>query len=59
MSRPFALPPRESDDRRVRGSAAENFAKQTPLNLIEWLDNMERRLKEVENRISRIYVPGG
>jgi hypothetical protein len=56
---PFVLPPRQPDDRRAgEGFATENFAKQTPLNFMEFLDSMERRITALENRISRIFVDG-
>lgn len=59
MSTPFSLPPREPDTRRVQGSATERFAMQQPVNIIEFLMNLDRRVTALENRISRIFIAGG
>jgi hypothetical protein len=59
VSRPMYLPPREPDDRRASGQTMENFARQQPLNLLQWLDSMERRIEALENRLARIHVDSG
>jgi hypothetical protein len=59
MSRPFSLPPREPDDRRANGTVAERFAKQAPVNFLELIDSLERRIQALENRLSRTFVDGG
>jgi hypothetical protein len=59
MTTPVPIPPRMPDSRRSGGNAAERFAMQQPVNFLELLDNICRRLDAVENRLSRIHVPGG
>lgn len=59
MTSPQPLPPRMPDSRRSGPGAAERFAMQQPVNFLEMMDSILRRLEAIENRLSRIHVPGG
>lgn len=63
MSRPVDvsnLPSRLPDDNRRAGrNEAEMFALKSQVDLLEWLRTLERRVEQLENRLSRIFVDGG